>query len=109
MKKILIISFLIPSFLFGTDLVCMGNSNTNQLIQVEVKLDTRMGKVAIEGNTHELLVSNKYLYVWQNKVDNQQYTNSLSRIDGSLTVVADGENPVVRAILACKEEKDLLF
>ena len=86
----------------------MGNSILI-IIQVELELDTRLGKVSIEGNTHDLIVSNKYLYVWQNKVDNQQYTNSLSRIDGSLTVVADGDNPVVRAILACKDEKELLF
>ena len=109
MKKILFSLILLPNIVFAADLVCMGNSNTNQLIQVEVNLDTRMGKVTIEGNTHELIVSNKYLYVWQNKVENQQYTNSLSRIDGSLTVVADGENPLVRAILNCKEEKELLF
>ena len=109
MKNIYICMLLIPSLSFAADLVCMGNSNTNQLIQVELELDTRLGKVSIEGNTHDLIVSNKYLYVWQNKVDNQQYTNSLSRIDGSLTVVADGDNPVVRAILACKDEKELLF
>ena len=108
MKKILLSLILLPNIVLAADLVC-SNSNTNQLIQVEVKLDTRMGKVTIEGNTHELIVSNKYLYVWQNKVENQQYTNSLSRIDGSLTVVADGENPLVRAILNCKEEKELLF
>ena len=105
MKKILLSLILLPNIVLAADLVCMGNSNTNQLIQVEVKLDTRMGKVTIAGNTHELIVSNKYLYVWQNKVENQQYTNSLSRIDVSLTVVADGENPLVRAILNCKEEK----
>lgn len=109
MRNIFFCMLLIPSVSFAADLVCMGNSNTNQLIQVEVKLDTRLGRVSIEGNTHDLLVSNKFLYVWQNKVENQQYTNSLSRIDGSLTVVADGENPSVRAILACKEEKELMF
>ena len=109
MKKIFIYMLLIPGFSFAADLVCMGNSNTNQLIQVELKLDTRLGKVSIEGNTYDLSVSNKFLYVWQNTVENQQYTNSLSRIDGSLTVVADGNNPIVRAILACKEEKEILF
>ena len=51
MKKIYIFMFLVPVFSYAADLVCMGNSNTNQLIQVELKLDTRLGKVSIEGNT----------------------------------------------------------
>jgi hypothetical protein len=55
------------------------------------------------------------MHVWQNTIDNQAYTNSLSRIDGSLTVIAENvlvneqRQPVVRAVLACKDKKELLF
>ena len=45
MKKIFIYMLLIPGFSFAADLVCMGNSNTNQLIQVELKLDTRLNEM----------------------------------------------------------------
>jgi hypothetical protein len=29
------------------------------------------------------------MHVWQNTIDDQAYTNSLSRVDGSLTVIAE--------------------
>lgn len=113
MKKLLSLFLLISINLSALDLICMGNSNTNQLIQVEVELDKRLGKVTIEGETHQLQVSNDFLFVWQNKFDNQIYTNSLSRIDGSLSVIAEGAGPdgtpLVRAILACRDKSDLLF
>jgi hypothetical protein len=55
------------------------------------------------------------MHVWQNSIDGQSYTNSLSRIDGSLTVIAenvlvnDQRQPVIRAVLSCKEKAELLF
>jgi hypothetical protein len=113
MQKILSLLLIISFNLSALDLICMGNSNTNQLIQVEVDLDTRLGKVTIEEATHDLQISNDFMYVWQNKFDNQTYTNTLSRIDGSLSVIAEGAGPdgapLIRAILACRDKKDLLF
>jgi hypothetical protein len=93
----------------------MGNTNNNQLIQLNVGLDKRLGRVTIEDATYELSISNDFMHVWQNTIDNQAYTNSLSRIDGSLTVIAENvlvneqRQPVVRAVLACKDKKELLF
>lgn len=113
MKKILSLFLLLSLNLSALDLICMGNSNTNQLIQIELDLDKRLGNVTVEGQTHQLQVSNDFLYIWQNKFEDQIYTNSLSRIDGSLSVIAEGAGPdgapLVRAILACKNKKDLLF
>ena len=93
----------------------MGNTNNNQLIQLNVALDKRLGTVTIEDATYELSISNDFMHVWQNTIDNQAYTNSLSRIDGSLTVIAENvlvneqRQPVVRAVLSCKDKKELLF
>ena len=115
MKKILasFVFLFSATILNAADLVCMGNSNTNQLIQVAIDLDSRMGKVTVEGSTYDLAASNDFMYVWQNEVEGQTYTNSLSRIDGQLNVIAENvgeENqPIVRAILNCVDKKDLLF
>ena len=115
MKKIYIIFtclFAVNAY-SAVDIVCMGNSNTNQLIQIELELDARLGKVKLENSTHDWSVSNSFTYVWQNQFENQLYTNTLNRIDGTLTVVAEGagENntPLIRAILSCKNTKDILF
>lgn len=116
MKKIIIFSiFFVSIGAVAEDLVCMGNTNNNQLIQINVELDKRLGIVTIESEKHELSISNDFMHVWQNSIDGQAYTNSLSRIDGSLTVIAenvlvnDQRQPVVRAVLSCKDKKDLLF
>ena len=48
------------------------------------------------------------MHVWQNTIEGQLYTNSLSRLDGSLTVIAENvmlewkPQPLVRAVLMCK-------
>ena len=57
MKKLLSLSLLISINLSALDLICMGNSNTNQLIQVEVELDKRLGNVTI-GKTN---LTTKYI------------------------------------------------
>lgn len=116
MKKVILASLLIFNIsVYAENLVCMGNTNNNQLIQLNVDLDKRLGKVTIENATYELSISNDFMHVWQNTIDDQAYTNSLSRIDGSLTVIAenvlvnDQRQPVVRAVLSCKDKKELLF
>lgn len=116
MKKLMFISIALSSFnMFAADLVCMGNTNNNQLIQLNVSLDKRLGNVKIENETYQLTISNDFMHVWQNSIDGQAYTNSLSRIDGSLTVIAenvlvnDQRQPVIRAVLSCKEKEELLF
>jgi hypothetical protein len=116
MKKVILASLLIFNIsAYAADLICMGNTNNNQLIQLNVGLDKRLGKVTIENQTYDLSISNDFMHVWQNTIDNQAYTNSLSRIDGSLTVIAENvlvneqRQPVVRAVLSCKDKKELLF
>lgn len=117
MKHKLAITFLL-FFSVNTladEIVCMGNSNDNQLIQITFKLDPRTGTVEFDGNKINLSIANDFIYVWQNSVGDQAYTNTLSRIDGSLTVIAENvvvdqkSQPVLRAALACKNKKDLLF
>ena len=116
MKKILLASALILNIgAYADDLVCMGNTNNGQLIQLNVDLNKRLGKVTIENATYDLTISNDFMHVWQNTIDNQAYTNSLSRVDGSLTVIAENvlvneqRQPVVRAVLSCKDKDELLF
>ena len=116
MKKLIIITLAFTSIgAFADQLICMGNTNNNQLIQLNVELDKRLGNVQIENQKYELTVSNDFMHVWQNSIDGQAYTNSLSRIDGSLTVIAENvlvnnqRQPVIRAVLSCKDKKDLLF
>jgi hypothetical protein len=116
MKKILLASLLIFNIgVHADDLVCMGNTNNGQLIQLNVDLNKRLGKVTIENATYDLTISNDFMHVWQNTIDDQAYTNSLSRIDGSLTVIAENvlvneqRQPVVRAVLSCKDKDELLF
>jgi hypothetical protein len=116
MKNLFVMAVLTFSLgLVADDIICMGNSNTNQLIQIEVKLDKKLGTVELESQKYELSLSNNYMHVWQNTIDKQLYTNSLSRIDGSLTVIAEGvivderPQPVVRAILQCTAKDDLHF
>ena len=116
MKNLFVITVLTFSMgLIADDIICMGNSNTNQLIQIEVKLDKKLGTIELESQKYELSLSNDYMHVWQNTIDKQLYTNSLSRIDGSLTVIAEGviidekPQPVVRAILQCSSRDDLHF
>ena len=109
----IILGLFLTINVYTSELFCMGNSNANELIQVKVDLDPRLGKVLIEGSENELSISNEFMYVWQNKFENQVYTNTLSRIDGSLTVIAENSGPenepILRAILSCKERKNLLF
>ena len=116
MKKFILMSFAITSFgVLADDIICMGNTNNNQLIQLNIELNKRLGKVKIETQEYELSISNDFMHVWQNSIDGQAYTNTLSRIDGSLTVIAenvlvnDQRVPVVRAVLSCKEVNELLF
>jgi hypothetical protein len=116
MKKILLASLLIFNIgVHADDLVCMGNTNNGQLIQLNVDLNKRLGKVTIENATYDLTISNDFMHVWQNTIDGQAYTNSLSRLDGSLTVIAENvlvneqRQPVVRAVLSCKDKDELLF
>ena len=116
MKNLFVMAVLTFSLgLVADDIICMGNSNTNQLIQIELKLDKKLGTVELESQKYELSLSNDYMHVWQNTIDKQLYTNSLSRIDGSLTVIAEGviidekPQPVVRAILQCSSRDDLHF
>jgi hypothetical protein len=116
MKKILLASLLILNIgVHADDLVCMGNTNNGQLIQLNVDLNKRLGKVTIEDATYDLTISNDFMHVWQNTIDDQAYTNSLSRVDGSLTVIAENvlvneqRQPVVRAVLSCKDKDELLF
>ena len=116
MRKFMFITIFVTSFgALAEDLVCMGNTNNNQLIQLNVELNKRLGSVKIENQTYELTISNDFMHVWQNSIDGQAYTNSLSRIDGSLTVIAenvlvnDQRQPVIRAVLSCKEKEELLF
>ena len=116
MKNLFVMAVLTFSLgLVADDIICMGNSNTNQLIQIEVKLDKKLGTVELESQKYELSLSNNYMHVWQNTIDKQLYTNSLSRIDGSLTVIAEGviidekPQPVIRAILQCSAKDDLHF
>ena len=116
MKNLFVMAVLTFSVgLVADDIICMGNSNTNQLIQIEVKLDKKLGTIELESQKYELSISNDYMHVWQNTIDEQLYTNSLSRIDGSLTVIAEGvivnerAQPVIRAILQCKDKNNLHF
>ena len=116
MKKILLASLLTFNIgIYADDLVCMGNTNNGQLIQLNVDLNKRLGKVTIENATYDLTISNDFMHVWQNTIDDQAYTNSLSRVDGSLTVIAENvlvneqRQPVIRAVLSCKDKDELLF
>ena len=123
MKKIILTSLFIFNLnVLADDLVCMGNTNVGeliqfngQLIQLNVDLNKRLGKVTIENATYELTISNDFMHVWQNTIDEQAYTNSLSRLDGSLTVIAENvlideqRQPVVRAVLSCRDKDELLF
>ena len=116
MKKIIFIVLMgFNMSLLAQDLVCMGNSNQNQLIQIQVKLDKKLGTVELESQKYELSISNDFMHVWQNTIEGQLYTNSLSRLDGSLTVIAENvmlegkPQPLVRAVLMCKNKADLVF
>ena len=116
MKKIILSSLFIFNLgVLADDLVCMGNTNVGELIQLNVDLNQRLGKVTIENATYELTISNDFMHVWQNTIDEQEYTNSLSRLDGSLTVIAEkvlvneSRQPVIRAVLSCKNKDELLF
>jgi hypothetical protein len=116
MKKLMFMTiFMACSGVLAEDLVCMGNTNNSQLIQLNVELNKRLGNVKIENQIYQLTISNDFMHVWQNSIDGQAYTNSLSRIDGSLTVIAenvlvnDQRQPVIRAVLSCKEKEELLF
>ena len=80
MKKILLASLLIFNIgVYADDLVCMGNTNNGQLIQLNVDLNKRLGKVTIENATYDLTISNDFMHVWQNTIEDQAYTNSLKQ------------------------------
>ena len=55
MKNLFVMAVLTFSLgLVADDIICMGNSNTNQLIQIEVKLDKKLGTVELESQKYEL-------------------------------------------------------
>ena len=49
MRKVLLASLLIFNIgVYADDLVCMGNTNNGQLIQLNLDLNKRLGKVTVE-------------------------------------------------------------
>ena len=52
MKKVILASLLIFNIgVYADDLVCMGNTNNGQLIQLNLDLNKRLGKVTVEEGT----------------------------------------------------------
>ena len=81
MKKIIFIVLMgFNMGLLAQDLVCMGNSNQKrQLIQIQVKLDKKLGTVELESQKYELSISNDFMHVWQNTIEGQLYTNNFKQ------------------------------
>lgn len=98
---------------FALDVLCTGQGNQGELIEIQLELNARANSVTIEENKYELTVNNDFVYVWQNELDDLLFTNVLSRINGTMNVIVDSssdeQEPTIRAILACKDKANLLF
>jgi hypothetical protein len=112
-KLIITLSLLLAFPAFALDILCTGQGNQGELIEIELDLNARANTVSIEGETYQLTVNSDYVYVWQNELEDLVFTNVLSRINGNLNVLVDNgsddEQPVIRAILSCKDRSNLLF
>ena len=114
MKKFaLCLSVLIAIPAFAVDILCTGQGNQGELIEIELDLNARANTVTIEGNQYQLTLNNDFVYVWQNTLDDLLFTNVLSRITGTMNVIVDSSQddlePNIRAVLASKNKTDLLF
>ena len=114
MKQLaLCLTTLITIPAFALDILCTGQGNQGELIEIQLDLNARANTVTIENNKYELTVNNDFVYVWQNTLDDLLFTNVVSRITGTMNVIVDSseddQEPNIRAILACKDKADLLF
>ena len=114
MKQLaLIFTTLITIPAFALDILCTGQGNQGELIEIQLDLNARANTVTIENNKYQLTVNNDFVYVWQNTLDDLLFTNVLSRINGTMNVIVDSsdddQEPNIRAILSCKDKADLLF
>ena len=98
---------------FALDVLCTGQGNQGELIEIQLDLNARANTVTIEGNKYDLTVNNDFVYVWQNTLDDLLFTNVLCRINGTMNVIVDSsdddQQPNIRAILACTDKANILF
>ena len=116
MRNILLLWLLTACTVSANDVEIYCNGLTNDNLTVELKLDVNAedGIVTVdEQDRFAFLVANKFNYVWETRIGQNNFTNILNKLDGSMVVLVPNQEqnqpPIVRAQLICVEAKDIKF
>ena len=109
--KLLILIALTPFYINATEIICSGQGNQGELIEIELNYFEAKKEVQIDDMLYPIQIDNKFAIAWSNKVDGVEFVNILSKINGSLQVIMNDEkgNQNLRASLQCIEADKTLF
>ena len=75
-KFALCLSVSLAILAFAVDILCTGQGNQGELIEIELDPNARGNTVTIEGNQYQLTINNDFVYVWQNTLDDLLFNNA---------------------------------
>ena len=109
--KLLTLMALTPFFINATEIICAGQGNQGELIEIELNYFEAKKEVQIDDMLYPIQIDNKFAIAWSNTADGVEFVNILSKINGSLQVIMNDEegNQNLRASLQCVEAKKALF
>jgi hypothetical protein len=95
------------------EILCSGITNDEALIEIQLDLFSKQNRISIEGKTHNLSVNNDFTIAWSNEVDGISYNNFISKINGSMVVIAvnseNNSDTTIRANLSCVKKEDRIL
>lgn len=109
--KLLTLMALTPFFINATEIICTGQGNQGELIEIELNYFEAKKEVQIDDMLYPIQIDNKFAIAWSNTADGVEFVNILSKINGSLQVIMKDEegNQNLRASLQCIEADKTLF
>ena len=108
--KLLMLTILLPFNLAASSILCTGLGNQGELIELSLEFSPKKAEISIDGFDYPVQVNNEFSIAWSNTVNDIDFINILSKINGSLQVLTNNNGAQeLRASLMCVESKNALF
>jgi len=109
--KLLTLMAVTPFFINATEIICAGQGNKGELIEIELNYFETKKEVQIDDMLYPIQIDNKFAIAWSNTADGVNFVNILSKINGSLQVIINDKegNQNLRASLQCIQADKALF
>jgi len=117
MKKITLFSIFIFSVSVTAQentqtILCTGTSNDGALLEIALNLNTNKNIITVDQQSINLSANNDFTVSWTTSVQGIRYDNFLSKITGSMVVIAIDEGNStsgIRANLNCVKRGNRVF